>query len=565
MNVASSRKRWAEEEEPKGSMLRKKIKTSTHITFQRSKTPEGRASPMRYRLKSNKEKKSRRRRHSDPKSASRRKAEKRTITEKKKRKSKQGEALAKALDKKKEKSAKLTCAKEENKKKKSSRKSKSSKKTKKWKRTHKKKRSKLRKYKEKPIFVVDEHDGTMVCMLRAIETGHLPRTGIKLLHFDSHPDLGTIPDKFDGLDDAYFNTCYSIRELYDATDIATFITPMCLLKHVDLVVWACSYWCDQFNPGTWKLYVGKDKNDGCIKIAAPKNKKLACLGYWESGGSTCKVEDFEYYREWTLMVVRYSKNCKLPQKQLDKLCKEFESGPWVLDIDEDFFSCNNPYFDEFRDLFGEKMHKTISKVYNYAEDTVDLEETLMSMFRTKCYMKSWGRFEKSSTCKHLLDLMTCDRRHKVLKDLHAFLRKNWPNGGLEEDESDSEAEWDGWDVKDFFTLDDLHQTGMLACLPHHISTADEIKKLMNDVDDLLGEMSDPLIVCVATSRLDRYLPDSQAQAIHTFIENMLISRYDTRNIIRLDKPHFSVDCGESAGKKKSRYVTDICEDHRCNE
>jgi len=563
MNTATSRKRKAEEDDQKDSTLRKKIKTSANRTYKRAKTPEGRTSPMKKRQKPSKEKGSRLRRHSEPRSASRRKAEKRVVTEKKKRKSKQGEALAKALEKKKEKekekSSKKTDKKEEDKKKRSKKSKKS-----KWKRTHKKKRSKLKKYKEKPVFVVDEHDGTMVCMLRAIETGHLPRTGIKLLHFDSHPDLGTIPDKFDGLDEAY-NQKYSIRELYDATDIATFITPMCLMNHVDFVVWGCAYWCDQFNPGTWKLYVGKDKNDGCIKIAAPKNKKLACLEYWESGGSVCKVEDFEYFREWTLMVVRYSKNCKLPQKQLDKLCEVFESGPWVLDIDEDFFSCNNPYFDEFRDMFGEKMHKTISKVYNYAEDTVDLEETLMSMFRTKCYMKSWSRFEKSSTCKHLLDLMTCDRRRKVLKDLHAFLRKNWPNGGLEEDESDSEAEWDGWDVKDFFTLDDLHRTGQLACLPHHISTADEIKKLMNDVDDLLGEMSEPLLVCVATSRLDRYLPDSQAQAIHGFVENMLTTRYATENIIRLDKPNFSVDCGESVEKKDSRYVTDICEDPRCDE
>jgi len=537
-----SRKRPAEDEAQNSYTLRKKMKIDGCLESE-CKSKQGKVLAKALDKKKEDDKKKRSRSQS-----------------RSRRKSKQGEALAKALGKKKEKekqkSSKNTSKTEDKKK---SSKKKSKKKTQKWWRTYKDKRTKLKSYKKKPIYVVDEHDGTMVCMLRNIETGHLPRFGIKLLHFDSHPDLGTIPDKFDGLDDAY-DQKYSIRELYDATDIATFITPMCLMNHVHFVVWACSYWCDQFNPGTWKLYVGKDKNDGCIKIAAPKNKKLACLDYWESGGSVCKVEDLEYYREWTLMVVRFSKNCKLPPKQREKLLHEFDSGPWVLDIDEDFFSCNNPYFDEFRDLFGEKMHKTISKVYSYAEDTVDLEDTLMSMFRTKCYMKSWSRFEKSSTCKHLLDLMNCDRKRKVLKDLHAFLRKNWPNGGLEDDESDSEEEWDGWDVKDFFTLDDLHRTGQLACLPHHISTADEIKKLMNATDDLLGEMSDPLIVCVATSRLDRYLPDSQAAAIHGFVENMLSSRYDTEKIIRLDKPSFSVDVGESAEKKDSRYVTDICDD-----
>merc|ERR1719204_133043 len=426
-------------------------------------------------------------------------------------------------------------------------------------RTKKTKYRKIKKHDELPVYVVDEHDGSMVCLLRNIETGHLPQDGIKLVHFDSHPDLGNIPEEWDGFDDMH-NRKYSIRELYDTTDIATWITPMSLMGHVNFVVWACAYWCDQFNPGTWKLLVGKDKTDGCIKIAAPKNKKLSCLEYWESGGATCKVEDFEYYREWTLTVVRYSKNCKLPQKQLDLLVDEFNEGPWVLDIDEDFFSCNNPYFDEFRDLFGEKMHKTIRKVYNHATDYEELEEALMSMFRKKSYKRSWKRFEKSSTCKHLLELMTCRGKAKVLKELHAFLRVNWPNGGMEDESSDSDEEWDGWNVKDFFSLDDLHRTGQLACLPHHISTAKEIKNLVNDVDDLLGEMTDPSLVCVATSRLDRYLPDSQAGPIHGLLENMLRVRYGTKTVHRLDKPKYSVDCGESVekGKPSSRYVTDIC-------
>lgn len=463
---------------------------------------------------------------------------------KRKKKSREGEALRERL---KAEKAEVTDSEEEES-------------LQKWVRTKKRKRSKLKTHKEVPVYVVDEHDGTMVCMLRAIEEGYLPSTNIKLFHFDSHPDLGTIPEKFDGTDDA-FNQKYSIRELYDATDIATFITPMCLMNHVNFVVWACGFWCDQFNPGTWKLLVGKDKNDGCIKIAAPGNKKLACLEYWESGGSTCKVEDFEYYREWTLMVVRYGKNCKLPQKQYDQLCDEFESGTWVLDIDEDFFSCNNPYFDEFRDMFGEKMHKMVSKVYNYAEDTTELEDTLMAMFRNKSYKKSWSRFQKTEPCKDLLSLMTCSGKKKVLKDLHAFLRKNWPEGGMDDDEADSNDEWDGWDVKDFFTLDDLHRTGQLACLPHHISTAKEIKTLMNEVDDLLGELPEPSIICVATSRLDRYLPDSQAQAIHGFIETMLMSRYGTGIVHRLDKQKYSVDTGESTeDPDNTRFVTDICSD-----
>lgn len=427
-------------------------------------------------------------------------------------------------------------------------------------RTKKKKYKKLKTHDELPVYVVDEHDGSMVCLLRNIETGHLPQEGIKLVHFDSHPDLGNIPDEWDGYDDMH-NRKYSIRELYDTTDIATWITPMSLMGHVNFVVWACAYWCDQFNPGTWKLLVGKDKNDGRIKVAAPGNKKLACLEYWESGDTTCNIEDFEYYKEWTLMVVRYGKNCRLPEKQRNRLKEELSTGTWVLDIDEDFFSCNNPYFDEFRDLFGEKTHKMIGKIYGTdPEDTADMEETLLSMFRNKSYKKSWSRFSKSVLGKNLLKMLNCTGKSKVLKEFHAFLRKNWPHGGMDDNDSEEEIEFDGWDVRDFFTLDDLHRTGQLACLPHHISTAKEIKELVNEVDALFDELPRPAIVTVATSRLDRYLPDSQAATIHSFVETMLTNRFENSKVIRLDKPHFSVDGGESGeDKSNSKYVTEILE------
>lgn len=426
-------------------------------------------------------------------------------------------------------------------------------------RTKKRNRKKLKSHEKLPIYVVDEHDGTMVCLLRNIETGHLPMEGIKLVHFDSHPDLGNIPDAFNGFDDLH-NKKYNIHELYSKTDIATWITPMSLMGHVDFVVWACGYWCDQFNPGTWKLLVGKDKNDGRIKIAAPGNKKLVCLEYWESGDSVCKVQDFEYYREWTFMVVRYGKNCRLPKKQAERLTEELQTGTWVLDIDEDFFSCNNPYFDEFRDLFGEKTHKMLSTIYGTdAEDTPEMEETLMSMFRKKSYTKSWSRFSKSVLGQKLVGLLNCPNKKKVLKEFHAFLRKNWPNGGMDE-ESEEEIDLDGWDVRDFFTLDDLHRTGQLACLPHHISTAKEIKELVNEVDVLFDSVPPPTIITVATSRLDRYLPDSQAATIHNFVETMLRNRFDDSEVFRLDKPHFSVDSGESGEQKKnSRFVTEILE------
>jgi len=424
-------------------------------------------------------------------------------------------------------------------------------------------RKRMRKYREIPVHVVDEHDGTMVCMLRAIETGHLPGQRVKLLHFDSHPDLAnpgtgshhTNDDEDDkGWDevDSLYDKTYNIRKFYDdATDIATWITPMCLMGHVDVVVWACSYWCDQFPTGRWQLLVGKDKNDGGIKIGCKGDKQLKCLEYWEGDNATCKEADFEYCREWTLMVVRFNKKCELPAKAIMSLAQDFSEGPWVLDIDEDFFSCNNPFLDQFQDMFGAKMQQVLTKVYNVSDS--DALDTLLKCFEDEKYKKPWSRFVKSKAGKKLLEAMNCDSKKRVLKRFHTFLRKTWPTGGFPAD-SEDEEEFENWEIKDFFNLEDLHECGQLASLPHHISTATEIKKLMNQVDELIDNFCPPVLVTVATSRLDRYLPDSQASLIHKMIEEVLMNRYDTETVIRLDKPNFSVETDE---KQTGRFVTEI--------
>merc|ERR1711937_1133206 len=158
--------------------------------------------------------------------------------------------------------------------------------------------------------------------------------------------------------------------------------------------------------------------------------------------------------------------------------------------------------------------------------------------------------------------MSCHKKKTVLKQFHTFLRTNWPQGGMDPDSSDEEEEesLDGWDVRDFFTLDDLHRCGQLACLPHHIATAKEIRDLMNEADALFDTLPNPLMITVATSRLDRYLPDSQAATIHGLLESLLTNRFGTETVIRLDRPAFSVENGESAAELEgigAKLVTDI--------
>jgi len=448
-----------------------------------------------------------------------------------------------------------------------------------------------------PVFVVDEHDGSMVATLRAIELGYCSEK-FKFLHFDSHPDLACIleEEEHELIDECYYGNP-SIRRLYKSTDIATWILPMVLMGHTDYVVWACAFWCNQFRPGKWELLCGKDKNDGRIKVGIRGNKKWTVLDYWSSGGCVCKEEDFEYFREWTLEVVRFNKSGKLPEKQRKSVIKNFSSGSWVLDVDEDFFSCNNPARDEFWDLFGKERYECLEAVYDWCYDQTESLDAITEIYRHRLYNLPWRTFSKQDVVKVLLDNMRdTEFAESNMRKFHKFLRKTWPNGVFEnsddvdkennveeteciettdvnsadfnsdqsvsnEEEVLDESEQEEWHVTNFFTLSDLHRAGNLTCLPHHISTADEIKNLANQVEDLLAELSYPDHVTLATSRLDRYLPDSQASVIHGICETLLGGLYDSDNIVRLDKPKFSIDNvpAEDHDRIKARDILEICE------
>merc|ERR1711939_1138827 len=95
-------------------------------------------------------------------------------------------------------------------------------------------------------------------------------------------------------------------------------------------------------------------------------------------------------------------------------------------------------------------------------------------------------------------------------------------------------------VEDLIDFEDMHETGTLSGLPHHISRVSEIATMGSATQKLLKSMDAPAHVTLATSRTDRYLPDCQAVLIHGMLEQMMEDVYVNVNTIRRDKPTFSV-------------------------
>merc|ERR1711959_548792 len=91
-------------------------------------------------------------------------------------------------------------------------------------------------------------------------------------------------------------------------------------------------------------------------------------------------------------------------------------------------------------------------------------------------------------------------------------------------------------AKDLVDFDDMHETGQLSTLPHHISGIDEIAAMGNTTYELLASMDRPEYVTLATSRTDRYLPDCQASLIHGMLDDMMEDVYEDITMIRRDIP-----------------------------
>ncbi|GAA56110.1 UPF0489 protein C5orf22 homolog [Clonorchis sinensis] len=121
-------------------------------------------------------------------------------------------------------------------------------------------------HKRIPVIVVDAHNEVFACHIshimqlqvlsyiyRLIGAKRIPFSGIKLLHFDSHPDMGSPALK----------ACeirQNPHDLVHKTSIEDWIIPMIYAGHIDHVIWLHPHWSNQLCNRRPTCYtVGEDK------------------------------------------------------------------------------------------------------------------------------------------------------------------------------------------------------------------------------------------------------------------------------------------------------------------
>ncbi|XP_068605165.1 UPF0489 protein C5orf22 homolog [Brachionichthys hirsutus] len=413
-----------------------------------------------------------------------------------------------------------------------------------------------RRYRKLPVWIVEDHNDVVRHIYRAIASRHLPLKDIKMLHLDSHPDL-LIPVNMSA------DTVFDKDKLFSELSIENWIMPMVYAGHVSGVAWLHPYWAQQIREGEHGMTVGRDASTTTIRVTSTDD-------YFLSDGLYVPEEQLENRQRLGLNVVRVDPvgasrsspseqnpegdgERRLPKRSrvghgeaaeasgsepirscpdapqpaegsdesvpgnddegstcyvVERLSAFLgDAEPDVLDIDLDFFSCKNP----FKELYTQEEYAILKELYGFRGPGPDPDQD---------------------------ELQECvDRRVHQLEDLEAAF------GDLLED--DGEAAVGRWATRPGMAplaqlvsslklrnpspdYEMVHQAG-LTCdsveLPHHISSDEEIDRLVSAAQLFLKALPKPKLVTMSRSSLDEYCPAEQVDSVQSRVLAVLERLY----------------------------------------
>ncbi|XP_029362381.1 UPF0489 protein C5orf22 homolog isoform X2 [Echeneis naucrates] len=387
-----------------------------------------------------------------------------------------------------------------------------------------------------------------------------------MVHLDSHPDL-LIPVNMSA------DTVFDKEKLFSELSIENWIMPMVYAGHMSSVAWLHPYWSQQIREGEHRMVVGRDSSTTTIRVTSTDN-------YFLSDGLYVCEEQLENSKPLRLNVVKVNPvkptYTSSPEKKTEDIQHWFskrrrtETNPdgkancsqalstttdslqpgegrdgnkeqwrhdvdaeeegstnyivktisefliatesYILDIDLDFFSCKNP----FKELYTQEEYAILKELYAFRGAGPDADK------------------EELDEC--------VDRRIHQLEDLEAAFADL-----LEDDSEDTVARWANnpgmasltglvFSLKSRNPSPDyemVHQAG-LTCdsseLPHHISTDEEIDRLILAVQLFLTPLPKPTLVTMSRSSLDEYCPVEQVDSVQNKILVVLEALYGPLDI-----------------------------------
>lgn len=177
-----------------------------------------------------------------------------------------------------------------------------------------------------PVVVCDSHHHVLRHWLAASDAGLLPASGVEVIHFDAHPDMGPpstpLQRGWRAQPDA----------LEAAVDIESFQLAAVWVGLVRRIVWLRPPWAFQFPDGVRRFRVGVDAG-GRLQVDDPSDYYVLEDHYLPTAALRDPVE---------LELAVLSLPTLLPGAPL-------HGGPVILDVDLDGFGTRNPAADRLRE------------------------------------------------------------------------------------------------------------------------------------------------------------------------------------------------------------------------
>ncbi|XP_050398129.2 UPF0489 protein C5orf22 homolog [Patella vulgata] len=405
------------------------------------------------------------------------------------------------------------------------------------------------------VFCVEDHHEVVPHIHRAIGSKQLPWENVVMVHFDSHPDL-LIPFNMEA------DVVYEKEQLYDKLSIENWIIPLVYAGHINEIIWLKPPWANQIPDKQITFLVGKCKETKAIRTTCKesyfvnellyvpesqlenvKTVKLTVItittdhfcDLWDEK-SALNQQETKPTNETILSEGLASGRKKI---KLDKtsevtinettstLFKDLKVAlagrKFILDIDLDFYSTQNP----FKDMYTEKQYNILKKLYNcppvtdYSEEGIDKcvknrTEQLVSI--KNCLMKCSNLTESETPCETF-----SSERFTLITELVEDIQK-----------TASDKEKIDWEM--------VHEAGCTiddSELPHHISTTEQINHLIQVTKNVLESLPRPTLVTLSRSSADDYCPVSQVDYIEEAVYMILEEAYVYVKIKRIYEENLS--------------------------
>lgn len=359
---------------------------------------------------------------------------------------------------------------------------------------------KLRKFPKIPIFIVENHNEVLEFLYRCFGAKYLPFQNNKIIHFDSHPDM-TIPRNMPA------NYVFDKEKLLDTVSIENWMMPAVYAGHLNELIWMKPPWAHQIPDGTTEFTIG----DYCGFIRC-----TSTLEYFISEGSYRPEHDLKNSKLVCLKSITLSSDENLSNVLTTAAD---DSQTFILDIDLDFFSTHNPFLVLYERA---GVYAKLKEIFYYEHCDVNDEEALL-----KCIQARQNQMDElEKLFQHLQNGGQLNAYNKV-----PVLSNVWEKITLLFDvvQANFTPEEIDWNI--------IYAAGCTCDstdLPHHKSSQDEIKQLVQQLKTFLRSIDgSPTIITISRSSEDDYCPADQVDDIQ---QQVLKALQDVYAETLTDKP-----------------------------